>query len=108
MSQLLYSGGEVVGCHFLEPDARAWAQTCPPGTPVTLLREPENKYDANAVIVHANGTRIGYIPKDVSPMVALFMDGGYIIEGVVDGRIGKTSRGNQKNNPKITLHGRLP
>jgi hypothetical protein len=108
MSQLLYKSGEVVGAHFLEASERDWAQTCPPNTPVTLVAEPDNKYDPNAIIVMANGIQIGYIPADVSPMLSLFLQGGYIIEGIVTGRIGKRSRGNQKNNPSITLEGRLP
>ena len=33
------------------------------GTPVTLVREPDNKFDKNAVAVWADGRRIGYVPK---------------------------------------------
>ncbi len=31
---------------------------------VTLIREPTNPYDANAIKVVHNGTDIGYIPRD--------------------------------------------
>ena len=105
MKQLLYNNGEVVGAFFLDPEAKQWADTCPPNTPVTVEREATNKHDPYAVRVLANGIAIGYIPKDISPMVALFVDAGYTVEGEVNGRIGKRSRGNQAKNPAVTLYG---
>ena len=105
MQHLLYNNGEVVGAFFLGAEEKAWAESCPPNTPVTLEAEPDNQYDPYAVRVYANGIAIGYIPADVSPMLSLFLQGGYKIEGVVSGRIGKRSRGNQAKNPAITLMG---
>ena len=105
---LLYKSGEVVGSFFLDPDQKKWAETCPPNTPVTVQAEPTNQHDPNAVRVYANGIPVGYIPADVSPMLSLFLQGGYVISGHVTGRIGKRSRGNQANNPAVTLVGRQP
>ncbi|MBQ4479137.1 MAG: HIRAN domain-containing protein [Victivallales bacterium] len=31
-----------------------------------LVREPDNKYDPNAIAVVANGQKIGYIPKAIA------------------------------------------
>ncbi len=50
-------------------------------TPITLLREPDNTYDKNAVIVEAYlanmRLQIGYIPKDYSAQVSgLIISGG--------------------------------
>lgn len=41
-----------------------------------LHREPENKYDKNAILVTANGFRIGYIPKDLAQGLAPYLDMG--------------------------------
>jgi len=100
---MIYNAGEVVGCHFLEEAQRQVAQTCMPNTPVTVQRDAANQYDPNAVKVFVEGVEIGFIPKDVAPAIALFIDGGYTVEGAVNGRIGKGSRGNQKMNPAVTL-----
>jgi hypothetical protein len=33
---------------------------------LSLVAEPENKFDAHAVAVHANGLKVGYIPKEIN------------------------------------------
>lgn len=43
---------------------------------VLLVREPDNKFDPNAIKVIANGKQIGYIGKDYSSILAGFMDAG--------------------------------
>lgn len=49
-----------------------------PGAPVTLVREPDNKFDKNAVAVWVDGKRIGYIPKTTNrPLAALIDASGY-------------------------------
>lgn len=45
-------------------------------TAVTLEREPDNKYDANAIKVMTEYGQIGYIGKDYSAILAGFMDAG--------------------------------
>lgn len=50
----------------------------------TLVREPKNPHDPNAVAVHVKRPKtddyywkhIGYIPKKLSPSVASLLDGG--------------------------------
>ena len=37
----------------------------PTGTPVALVREPENQYDANAIQCVVDGVICGYIPHAV-------------------------------------------
>ncbi len=108
MEHLLYNNGEVVGAFALSPPDRQFAETCPPNTPVTIQAEPDNPHDPYAVMVFANGIPIGYIPRDVSPMLCLFLQGGYTIEGIVEGRIGKRSRGSKPTNPAITLRASMP
>lgn len=40
-----------------------------PGSPLALVREPENEHDPNAVAVFDGGRRLqaGYVPADVAP-----------------------------------------
>lgn len=46
---------------------------CSEGQIVDLIRNPSNEHDTNAIEVHA-GEQIGFIPKDVSKILALYMD----------------------------------
>jgi HIRAN domain len=45
-----------------------------PGVPVTLVREPMNQYDPNAVMVWINGQHVGYIPSKDAKALAPFID----------------------------------
>ena len=45
-----------------------------PGTPVTLVREPDNKFDPNAVMVWIDGKHVGYIPSKENKALAEFID----------------------------------
>jgi hypothetical protein len=47
-----------------------------PGSPVTLVREPSNKYDPNAVRVEIDGVMCGYVPKAQAARLAEDMDNG--------------------------------
>ena len=46
------------------------------GDALTLAREPNNPYDANAVSVYWNNQRLGYIPRRENSDVARQMDRG--------------------------------
>lgn len=46
------------------------------GDALTLIREPDNVYDAKAVRVEWQGHKIGYVPRRENADVARFMDGG--------------------------------
>lgn len=45
-----------------------------PGTPVKLVREPNNPKDTNAVAVYVDSTRIGYVPMKQNAVLAQFID----------------------------------
>jgi len=45
-----------------------------PGTTVTLVREPENPYDKNAIAVWINGKKVGFIPMKQNAALAAFID----------------------------------
>jgi hypothetical protein len=46
------------------------------GDALTLVREPDNPYDANAVRVEWQGHKIGYVPRRENSDVARFLDRG--------------------------------
>jgi len=46
------------------------------GDALTLIREPDNPHDAQAVRVEWRGHKIGYVPRRENADVARFMDGG--------------------------------
>lgn len=45
-----------------------------PGDKTRLKREPENKYDRDAIAVYIMGHKIGYIPRRLNPVIAIMMD----------------------------------
>jgi HIRAN domain len=45
-----------------------------PGTPVTLVREPTNGYDPNAIQVWIAGKMVGYLPKNQNADLAARID----------------------------------
>ncbi len=63
------------------------------GDALTLVREPHNTYDANAVRVEWRTHKLGYIPRSENRAVAFHMDRG----GQVEARI---SRLQQHRNPR--------
>lgn len=50
------------------------------GDALTLIREPDNRYDANAVRVEWQGHKIGYVPRRENADVARFMDRGQALQ----------------------------
>lgn len=47
------------------------------GQPLTLIREPDNRYDPRAVRVDWQGQTLGYLPRAENVAVAQMMDRGY-------------------------------
>ena len=62
------------------------------GDRLTLVREPENEHDANAVRIEWRGQKLGYLPRAENRAVAAALDGGE----AVDARIAKLR---QHRNP---------
>lgn len=48
--------------------------SCPHHQEVTLVREPGNRFDPNAVQVWIDGVRVGYVPKTQNAVLAKFID----------------------------------
>jgi len=51
--------------------------------PVTLIREPENPYDLNAIAVHHASGQIGYVSKENAKWLAEVIDGGREVRAFV-------------------------
>lgn len=51
------------------------------GDPLTLVREPDNPHDANAIRVEWQGHKLGYVPRRDNPHLARQMDLGAAVEG---------------------------
>lgn len=63
----------VVGIDFPNADGsnrRSEAMMTLPGTPVSLVPEPKNRHDANAVaVIGSHGVKIGYLSAERAPYV---------------------------------------
>jgi hypothetical protein len=54
-----------------------------PGTKLTLVREATNPYDADAVAVHLDGVKLGFIPREANSPVARLLDRGECVTAEV-------------------------
>ena len=59
----------------------ALVASLPQGELLTLIREPLNTYDRNAVQVWARGTHVGYIPMKQNTQIAMAMDVAMLASG---------------------------
>jgi hypothetical protein len=62
----------IVGMQFRGTEALV--NSCQTGSVVKLIREPTNKYDANAIQVWIDDQHVGYIPKKENVDLAAAMD----------------------------------
>jgi hypothetical protein len=62
-----------------------------PGMAAELRREPDNKYDPNAVAVFVDGQQIGYLKREVAERLCYLIDDpAYVAEALVNGVYGGT------------------
>lgn len=52
-------------------------------TPISLVREPENEYDPNAIVVMAGDEQVGYVGREENVMLAPLMDAGILFEAEI-------------------------
>ncbi|OGA38840.1 MAG: HIRAN protein, partial [Betaproteobacteria bacterium RIFCSPLOWO2_12_FULL_62_13] len=55
------------------------------GDRLTLVREPDNPHDANAVRIEWKGRKLGYVPRRDNVHLARQMDLGAAVEGRITG-----------------------
>lgn len=63
----------IVASNYID-GAVDFIKTLAPGAAATLVREPNNEYDANAVAVWVDGRKVGFIPKAQNKILAAFID----------------------------------
>jgi hypothetical protein len=73
-AQIIVQQSPLAGFQFYQGKA-LWDEL-KPGDELTLVREPDNPYDENAVRVEWRGTKLGYIPRRENADVARQMDRG--------------------------------
>lgn len=74
---------EIAGTFFRDMDVVTGVLE--EGDTLYLKREPENKYDKNAILVTTeDGYVLGYIPKAVNPPLANFMDAGEKLYAILE------------------------
>lgn len=71
MTKVLYG---LVGMQFRPPEVKAYFAKLPNGSPLTLIREPNNPHDPNAVQVWSGDVHIGYVKGSQVKPLALAMD----------------------------------
>ncbi|CAL8300964.1 unnamed protein product [Boreogadus saida] len=104
--------GNVVGI-------RHYTGVVNPGEMVALVRQPNNPYDHNAVMVtNADGNQVGHIKKELAAAMAVVMDSNLVkVEGVVPYQTNNAFNmpvtlsfwGTEENNPifkqRMAVHG---
>ena len=72
--RILVQSSPLAGFQY-HSGAALWSQLAE-GDTVILVREPENRHDANAVRVEWRGQMLGYLPRKENRAVAAAMDSG--------------------------------
>jgi hypothetical protein len=71
--------------HRYYPEGRKLVPHLAQGTPLRLVREPTNEFDALAVKVLDGDTMLGFVPRSHNVEVAWAMDGGRRLTAVFAG-----------------------
>ena len=74
----------IVGTKFHPAGANALSDAAQ-GERVALVREPDNEFDPNAVAVHINGHKCGFVPRAQAERLAADMDAGKTVTAKVYG-----------------------
>jgi HIRAN domain len=100
-SRILLQHGAVHG--FRHYDGKAVWNEMKVHDLLSLVREPENPYDAKAVRVDWQGHKLGYVPRDDNVDLARLIDNGNRVEA----RITQLTKGRRPNN-RVQLEIYLP
>ncbi len=73
-ARLQVQTGPLMGTRYYDAEA-AWAEL-EIGQPVSLMREPSNSHDSNAISVYSGGLRLGYVPRRANGILAWSLDRG--------------------------------
>ena len=73
----------IVGSSFVL-NADAYIRRLRAGHALTLMREPTNKYDGNAILVLFGKQKLGYVPRGLASQIAPLMDAGVNVIAIKD------------------------
>lgn len=59
------------------------------GTKLTLVREPDNRFDPYAVALYFEEYKLGFVPRDMNHELSKYLDMGY--EDIYDVRVNRLS-----------------
>ncbi len=76
--RLLVQRSPLAGFRYYE--APVLFELLRPGETLTLVREPQNPHDPNAVRVDWRGHKLGYVPRRQNAALAWALDGGQPVE----------------------------
>ena len=79
--RILVQSSPLAGIQFYA--ARKWWNEMRIDDRLQLVREPDNRHDANAIRVEWNGNKLGYVPRRENQAVAREMDRGTLLEARV-------------------------
>ncbi|MBK9626049.1 MAG: HIRAN domain-containing protein [Rhodocyclaceae bacterium] len=79
--RLLVQSSPLAGFRYYAAEAR-W-QEMKEAQALTLIREPENVHDKNAIRVEWRGEKLGYLPRRENKTVAAAMDAGDKIDAKI-------------------------
>jgi hypothetical protein len=82
-ARMLVQSSPLAGFQYYE-GAELWEKITV-GDELTLVREPDNPYDSNAIRVEWQGRKLGYVPRRENTAVARHLDRG----GRVEARVSK-------------------
>lgn len=84
LSRDIYLGQQsIVGMRY-QGGAGELVNELTEGEKITLIREPENRFDQRAVMaLDAKGRKLGYIPRAENRIISALMDAGKVFYGVI-------------------------
>ena len=85
----VYSNVLCVGMHFRGQAIVDLVSLLEPGTTLGLVREPENQYDAYALMVMFEGQHIGYVERGQAAWISPIIDEGATATAVITGFLQK-------------------
>jgi hypothetical protein len=79
--RILVQSSPLAGIQYYT--AKAWWDEMRANDRLQLVREPENRHDANAIRVEWKGHKLGYLPRRENQIVAEEMDRGTRLEATI-------------------------
>ena len=93
----------IVGTRFLG-GSEDLVEDLAPGSKVTLLREPDNRFDDRAVMaLDGEGRKLGYIPRRENGVISALMDAGKLLYGIVSGEPHKRDESNPASSYSLWI-----